>query len=137
MITKNPQSDPITLLVTLGTLVFAPDVAAHVAPYLIIIFSANIGAGFALAARPEGNRTGGAWFYIRVSGLAVVLTYGIASVVNLAYPLNDIRNWFGIVAFCIGLVGDRWMQVGTWAAGKLSMLIDVWIELRKGKGGHD
>lgn len=133
--TDAPQIDPISVFVALAAIVFAPEVAHVVGPYLVILFGSTIGASFALAARPKQARINDALFFFRVNGLAVLLTYSISAIVNMSYPLGDMRNWFGIVAFLIGYVGDRWPALLNWAGGKVSKLVDVLIKMR-GDGGN-
>lgn len=129
-----PQIDPISVTVALAAVVFAPEVAHVVGPYLVIVFASTIGASFALAARPTTTRTNAALFFFRVNGLSVLLTYSISAAVNTKYPLGDLRSWFAIVAFVLGFVGDRWPSLLMWAAGKLSKFIDLMIKMR-GEGG--
>lgn len=134
--TEAPQIDPITATIALAAVVFAPEVAHFVGPYLVILFASTIGASFSLAARPQSTRTSAALFFFRVNGLAVLLTYSVSAAVNARYPLGDLRNWFAIVAFIIGFIGDRWSTILTWAAGKVSKLVDVLIKMRGDGGGH-
>lgn len=130
------QVDPISVTVALATLVFAPEVARVVGPYLVILFASTIGASFALAARESSTKLNAALFFFRVNGLSVLLTHSIAYAVNLGYPVEDQQTWFAPIAFALGFIGDRWPAVFTWAAKKLSKLIDVLIKLRGDGGGH-
>lgn len=132
--TNTPHIDPISVTVAMATVAFAPEVAHVVGPYLVILFASTIGASFALAARPRTSNANAAFFFFRVNGLAVLLTYSISAVINIGYPLGDLRNWFAVVAFMIGFIGDRWPTVLLWAGGKLSKLVDVLIKMR-GDGG--
>ncbi|WP_315127214.1 hypothetical protein [Comamonas antarctica] len=133
---QTPQIDPISVVVTMAGFVFAQEVAHVVGPYLVILFASTIGASFALAARPRSTISAAAWFFFRVNGLSILLTYSIASVANAGYPMDDQRTWFAPVAFVLGFIGDRWPAVLQWAAGKVSKLIDVLIKLR-GDGGNN
>lgn len=132
--TSTQQIDPISAMVAVAAIAFAPEVAHFVGPYLVILFASTIGASFALAARPRMSHTNAALFFFRVNGLAILLTYSISAAANVSYPLVDLRSWFAIVAFIIGFVGDRWPTVLMWAAGKASKLVDVLIKMR-GDGG--
>lgn len=130
--TQQQQYDPISLTIALATAVFAPEVANAVAPYLVIVFASSIGASFALASRETTTRLMAALFFLRVNGLAVLLTYTFAAFVNSLYPLDDLRSWFSIIAFGIGFVGDRWPLILDWAGRKLARAVDLLIELRAG-----
>lgn len=132
--TNTPQIDPISAMVAVAAIAFAPEVAHFVGPYLVILFASTIGASFALAARPRMSHSNAAFFFFRVNGLAMLLTYSISAAINFSYPLGDMRNWFAIVAFIIGFIGDRWPVLLLWAGGKLSKLVDVLIKMR-GDGG--
>lgn len=128
--------DPISVLVAAASLLFAQEVADIVGPYLIILFASSIGASFALKARPESSKLSAVGFYARVNGLAVLLTFFVASIVHQYYPTANISTYFAPVAFVIGFVGDRWPSVFMWAARKLSKFVDMWIKSRSdGDGG--
>lgn len=130
------HSDPLALFVALAAIVFAPEVAHVVGPYLVILFGSTLGASFAMVRREPTTLLGSYMFFLRANGIAVLLTYSIASVVNIYYPLDDMRTWFGVISFVIGFVGDRWPSLFTWAAGKVSKLVDVWIKMRGDGGNH-
>lgn len=133
---QNAPIDPISVMVTMASIVFAQEVAHVVGPYLVIIFASTIGASFAVAARPREPLSSAAWFFFRVNGLSILLTYSISAAVHTRYPIDDMRSWFAPVAFIIGFIGDRWPAVMSWAVKKLSKLIDVLIKLR-GDGGSN
>lgn len=132
---QTSQIDPISVMVAISTLVFAQEVAHVVGPYLIILFSSSIGASFALKSRPVTSRWSAIGFFVRVNGLAVLLTYSIAMVAHKYYPEANVTTWFAPISFVIGFVGDRWPAVLMWAARKTSRLIDILIKMRDG-GGH-
>lgn len=134
--TATTQVDPISVTVALATVVFAPEIAHVVGPYLVILFASTIGASFALAARPSTTRMNAALFFFRVNGLSVLLTYSIASIVHSQYPLDDLRSWFAAVAFILGFIGDRWPTLMMWAASKVSKLVDILIKMRGDGGGR-
>lgn len=129
-----PQIDPISVMVAVASLVFASEVANVVGPYLIILFASSIGASFALKARPTTSRMSAVGFYFRVNGLAILLTYSIATFAHQYYPMKDVGTWFAPVSFAIGFVGDRWPAVFRWAVSKLSKFVDIMIKMRDGGG---
>lgn len=132
--TQPPQIDPISVAVAVATVVFAQDVAHIVGPYLVIVFASTIGASFAMVARKPTSRLKAAAFFFRVNGLSILLTYSVAAIAHTYYPVDTAKDWFVPVAFCIGFVGDRWPALMTWAASKVSQLVDILIKLR-GDGG--
>ncbi len=123
----NPPSitDVVGLFVFVAAVVFSPDVAAVVGPYMAIIVTASIGASFSLARREKSSRTGAVFFFVRICGLAALLTVGMSVMLAGVHTSLSERALLAPIAFGIGLVGDDWPSVGKWAGGKISSLIDV------------
>lgn len=105
-----PQSvlDVVGLGVFIAGRVYAPDVAAVIGPYFVLVLAAVIGASFAVARREQTTRLGAMWYFMRVAGVAVMLT-GVA--------INALTNWnpdltervlIAPVALVIGSIGDDW-----------------------------
>ena len=80
------QSPSITDVVGLGIflagLVYSPEVASIVGPYLVIIVAAVVGASFALKRRDKTTRLSALWYFLRVSGLAVIDTVSLARAIE-------------------------------------------------------
>lgn len=125
-------TDVVGLFVFVAAVVFSPEVAAVVGPYMAIIVTASIGASFSLARRERSSRTSAVFFFARVCGLAALLTVGLSFMLAGMHSSLSERALLAPIAFAIGLVGDDWPSVARWAGGKLSMLIDVLIKMRGG-----
>ena len=127
-----PQQTPdiIALLIFLGALIFGPEVAAVVGPYVAIIAAAALGASFALSRREKTNRTDALKFFAQVVGLAVLVTVGLTQVAHAYYPALHERLLLVPVALFIGYIGDGWPRIFDSVIEKLLGLID---SFRKGQ----
>lgn len=77
-----------------------------VAPYMVILVGSAVGASFALARKDKTTRFGGIWYFLRVSGLAILVTVGIAAYVASYHESLTTRLTIAPVAFMIGFIGD-------------------------------
>lgn len=100
--------DIVGLCVFIATLLFAPEVAAVVGPYLAITLAAVVGASFALARRDRSSRLSAFFFFGRIVLLAILLTVGLAAVANRMYSEIDERLWLAPIALMVGFIGDDW-----------------------------
>lgn len=130
---QNPSiTDIVGLCVFIATLIFSAEVAQVVGPYLVIITASSIGASLSLKRREKSTRTGALLYFMRVCGLAALLTVGVSAVVAGYHPSLSQRVLLAPVAFIIGLVGDDWPAIAGWAAGKVSAFVDLLIKLKGG-----
>lgn len=125
-------TDIVGLCVFIATLLFSAEVAEVVGPYLVIITASAIGASFSLKRREKSTRTSAILFFLRVCGLAALLTVGVSAMVAGYYPSLTERVLLAPVAFIVGLVGDDWPAIGWWVVAKVSTFIDVLIKLKGG-----
>ena len=133
MNTQTPGiTDIVGLCVFIATLLFSADVAQVVGPYLVIITASAIGASFSLKRREKSTRIAALLFFVRVCGLAALLTVGVSAMVAGYHPSLSERVLLAPVAFIVGLVGDDWPAIGGWAIGKIGALVDVLIKLKGG-----
>ncbi len=133
---QEPQIDPVAVAVAIAALMFAPEVASIVGPYFVIIVASTVGASFALARRSGTSRWSAMAFFLRVNGLAVLLTWAVASLVSAQIPSLEKSVLFAPVAIGLGFIGDRWPQVLTWVGERIRMVIDLMIK-SKGGGPND
>lgn len=126
------QLDFVSVVIFVATLIFSPEVANVVGPYLVILFASTIGASFALARRDKTTRWGAFWYFARVNGVAIFLTGFVAAAAVSQWPVVHERSLFAPIAFLLGLAGEDWPDIAKWAAGKLNALIDLAIEMRRG-----
>ncbi len=126
-------TDVVGLFVFISTVMFGREAAAVIGPYVVVIVTAAVGASFSLIRRERATRTNAVLFFLRVCGLASLLTVGLSALLAGAHPSLSERALLAPVAFVIGLVGDDWPAVSTWAVRKLSRLIDVLIRERGGR----
>lgn len=133
MNTHSPSiTDIVGLCVFIATLLFSAEVAEVVGPYLVIITASAIGASFSLKRREKSTRTSAVLFFVRVCGLAALLTVGVSAMVAGYHPSLSERFLLAPVAFIVGLVGDDWPAVAGWVMGKVGAFIDVLIKLKGG-----
>jgi predicted ABC-type exoprotein transport system permease subunit len=125
--------DLVSLFVLIAAAVFSREVAAVVGPYMVIILAAICGAGYALRRREKTTRASAAWFFVRVTVLAVLLTVALAQVVQV-YLLPDWQQrWLLVpIALAIGVAGDDWRAIALWAWTNRLSWLDALVKLRKG-----
>lgn len=126
------QLDIVSVVILVATMLFSPEVASVVGPYLVIVFASTIGASFALARREKTTRWGAFGYFLRVNGVAVFLTAGMAAGVSAYWPAVHERSLFAPIAFLLGLAGEDWPAIARWGFGKVNALIDLAIKLRGG-----
>lgn len=99
-------SDIVGLFIFALSLFFSRDVANMVAPYVVILVASAVGASFALARKEKTTRFGGIWYFMRVCGLAILVTVGIATFIASYHQSLTSRLMIAPVAFMIGFIGD-------------------------------
>ena len=129
--TPSPITDVVGLCVFIAAMAFSPDVSAVVGPYAVIIAAAAIGASFALARRQRTTRAGAVWFFVRIVGLAVVLTVGLAQLVASRHPDLHERVLIAPIALLVGAIGDGWPAL----LQKVVSTIYAALDLVRGRGG--
>lgn len=122
-------TDIVGLFVFLAALIFSDEVAAVVAPYVVIIIASAVGASFALARRSTSLRTPAFWFFARQVGLAVLLTAATAAIVNAYRPDLSPRVTIAPISLLIGYMD--W----PWALQKIVRFLAGSLDLLRGKGG--
>lgn len=127
---QNPL-ELVSLFVLIAATVFSRQVAEVVGPYMVIILAAVCGAGYALRRREKTTRASAAWFFLRVTLLAVLLTVGLAQLVQV-YLLQDWQQrWLLVpIALALGLAGDDWPAMAAWAWQNRLGWLDSLIKLR-------
>jgi hypothetical protein len=124
-------TDVVGLGIFFAGVFYSPASAAVIGPYIVIIMSSVVGASFALARRTKTTRIGALFYFVRVAGLAVLLTGIGASIASSYYDGLTERVLLAPVALLIGAVGDDWGALLRRAAGLLFSA----LELVRGKGG--
>ena len=133
MIAKsNPDVGIVTLAGALASLLFGPEFAIYIGPYVVILLASTVGASFALSRRGTTTRSSALWFFLRTNALAILLTVGVASAISSYTPWLPERVLIAPVAFFVGFVGDDWPAMFTWAGGKINAFVDILIKLKGG-----
>lgn len=102
-----PSTSPSVGIVSISVVLVGP----MAGPYMAIVLCAGIGALWALAAVPTKTRRAGAMLMLRLVLTAVVLTGVLAQVFERLYGWPpDLA--LGLIAFAIGIGGDRWRALG-------------------------
>lgn len=118
-------SDVVGIFVVLGSLIFSPEVAQIVGPYLAVFTASVVGGAFALERREKTSRTSALWFFFRVCGASILLTAVIAAWVVGVHPSITERAALVPIAFFIGMVGDDYRAVGEFLLEKGSGLLEL------------
>lgn len=79
-------------------------------PYALIVFAALAGALWPLSAADTPSKVAGAWFMLRCTLTAVLLTASLASMIELAWGYSAMEA-LAPVAFLIGALGNGWRPV--------------------------
>lgn len=108
MSTQFSATDAVGLGIFLAGLVYAPNVAAVVGPYIVIVLAAIIGASFALKRREKTSRLAALFYFLRIAGVAVLGTVSVASIGSAYHESLSERVLIIPVAFMIGAIGDEW-----------------------------
>lgn len=135
MYREPPDIGIVALAGALASLLFGPELAGYVGPYVVILLASTVGASFALARRTVESRASAIWFFLRTNGLAVLLTVALAAAISGSYPGLTERVLIAPTAFVLGFIGDDWPNVLRWAGTKVNALIDVLIKMRGGGNG--
>lgn len=104
-------TDAVGFGVFLAGLVYAPNVAEVVGPYVVIVSASIIGASFALKRREKTARLAALWYFLRVAGLAVLITVSLAGIGSTYYSSLTERVLITPVALVIGAIGDDWPKL--------------------------
>lgn len=133
MTSQQTQSvvDVVGLGVFLAGLVYQPEIAAVIGPYLVIILASVVGAAFALKRREKTTRLSALFYFLRVSGLAVLMTVFLAAVFSSYYSSLTERILIAPVALMLGVIGDDFPAVVRYLAAKFLAGVDLF----RGKGG--
>jgi hypothetical protein len=123
--------DAIGFGVFLAGFVYAPSVAAVVGPYIMIVLASVVGASFATKRREKTTRTAALFYFLRVAGLAVLVTVSIASVASSYYDNLTERVLITPIALIVGAIGDDWPKL----LQKIVRVIFSAVDLVRGKGG--
>lgn len=105
------------LLVVLG-LMFSPQLAAVLAPYLVVVLGALIGTGWGLKRRTAPTSWRDTVFFVTLMlGTCLVVTVP-AAIWLQRYTGEGTFQWIlGPLAILIGAIGEDWPDVGKWALG--------------------
>jgi hypothetical protein len=117
--------DAIGFGVFLASLVYAPAVAAVVGPYIVIVLASIIGASFAVKRREKTTRLAALVYFLRVAGLAVLVTVSIASAASSYYNSLTERVLITPVALIVGAIGDDWRALLHKSVRVIFSLVDL------------
>ena len=107
-------------LFTLLVAVFGPQAG----PYVVIVLGAIGGGLWALSSTELQTRLAGVWLMARCIGTAVVLTSLIAGTVGAWFGIAA-TEVYPVVAFCIGALGNQWLEIIASIKDRLKTLISL------------
>lgn len=93
-------------LITLAVAIFGPQAG----PYVVIALGSIGGGLWALSDTPLQSRKQGVWLMVRCVLTAIMLTALAATYVGpwVGQPVTEV---YGLVAFIIGMLGNRWRDI--------------------------
>jgi len=124
-------TDIVGLFVFVAALLFSREVAQVVGPYMVIVAAASIGASFSLARREKDTRVRAVWFFVRVCGLALLITVSLAAIVAAYHPDLSERALVAPIALLVGYIGDDWPRL----LAKVVKAIMAGVDLLRTRGG--
>ena len=124
----NDHPSLIILLVTALGYAFSPAMAAVLAPYLLMLFDALVGAAWGLKRRTSSDRKGAFMFVLLMLGTALIFTMPFAVYLQKYTGENTVQWLLAPIALLIGAVGESWPSVGAWLAGLLKRLVLKWAK---------
>jgi len=131
----NPPPDygPVAVLTLIFGYAFAPQIAAVVAPYVLIMVAAVAGSAMRLGQIGATPRGGSFWLVFYSTLIAMCFTVPLAA--YSASKLTGISETglYGFVSFGLGYIGDQWPRVIRFFGG----LIKSGLELVVKKGGSE
>ncbi len=111
----NQTLDPLVIATTLASIIFSPAIAAVIGPYTVIVVASILGAAIGLGRREEQTTRFRAFtFYLRMAGLAMLLTVPLAAIAHSYLGLPESRWFLAPVATMIGIFGNNWRHLGPW-----------------------
>ena len=105
-------------LITLAVAIFGP----HAGPYLVIVLGSLGGGLWALAGATVQTRMQGAWLMLRCIVTAISLTAMIAGLLG-PWLGTDTLEAYVVVAFFIGALGNKWIEIIDAVKTRVSNLI--------------
>lgn len=130
MNTSQPIADIVSLCIFIAALMFSSEVASVIGPYMVMVVAGAIGGSFALARRETSTRLDAVWFFVRVVGLAVLLTAGVATGISIWKPELKPSVTVAPIALLIGYVD--WQSL----LAKLVRVGFAALDMVRGKGGQ-
>jgi hypothetical protein len=113
---NNQTPDLLVLFTLLLGAVFSPALSAVLAPYLVIILGALLGAGWGLKRRTVPATHGGMFaFTALMLGTALVFTMPAAVWLQQYLGPGTLQWLLAPVAVVIAAIGEDWPRVGAWA----------------------
>jgi hypothetical protein len=129
-----PQiTDFVGLFIFLASLVFPEEAAAIFGPYMAIVAASTLGASFATIRRVKTTRTAAIVFFVRATGLALIVSVPLAQELSRYYPTLPVRAGVTIVAFLVGIIGDDWPKILRFAAFFIRQKVKQGLDLPKDK----
>lgn len=105
-------------LITLAVALFGPQAG----PYIVILLGSIGGGLWALSSTALKTRMEGLWLMLRCIVTAIVLTALIATVVGPWFGVA-VTEVYVVVAFIIGALGNKWVEVIETIKTRLQTLI--------------
>jgi hypothetical protein len=107
-------TDILQLFTAIASAICEGQIAAVIAPYLLIIFAALTGAGWSLGRRESTGKLSACFYFLRITFTALLLTAAIIKLVAYFIPDFGLDWMIAPVALAIGIIGDDWMKIFSW-----------------------
>lgn len=122
-----PNLEPAAVLTLIASTLAGPTIAGVVGPYAVIIIASLVGASWALSEDKATTTWTAAWFLLRITATAALLTVGITAVLErYVFTTGAETRWlFAPVAFAIGWAGNDLPAAMRWFGRLLKRLAEI------------
>lgn len=124
--------DPVNAAVALLTYLLGSAAAAIIGPYAVILVASTVGASWSLGRRDPSANLGAVAYFLRINATAALVTVGLANLTAKWTGHDDPVVLISVTALVIGMVGDDWPKLVSWAIKKLMRKAEV--KLGNGEG---
>jgi hypothetical protein len=113
-----PDLDPVSIAAAIAGSLLGPQLAPYIGAYFVVLLAWVGGVIVGSYRRDPRSRMGLAAFVAVTFVMALGLTASIASLLASKMGVGSTVPLF-LVAFAIPAVGDSWIDIAKWAAGRL------------------
>lgn len=113
------ELDPVNATVALLTYLLGSAAAAIIGPYAVILVASTVGASWSLGRRDRSANASAVAYFLRINATAALVTVALANLTAKWLGQEDPILLISGTALIIGIVGDDWPKLVSWAVRKV------------------